>query len=323
MEISVIVPVYNLQNLLSKCVDSIIDQSLSKSKYEVLLIDDGSTDRSGDLCDEYSRQYSFIKSFHKPNGGLSDARNFGLKHATGKYIAFIDSDDAIGPNYLEILYSLIKKYNVDIASVEAKAVRSINDDTFKVLNKGSFEKKLTKKEALQSALIRKNLGISAWAYLYRRDLFIDIEYPKDTLYEDLFTTPYILDRANNGVGISNAIQYLYYVRKDSITHRKVSNEDLVWFKGMDKLEQYVDSKYSDMFLAFQCRYLSDIVSILCNRAVFIKGSKNFLKMILHRKSYLWKGYLKNPFISNRMKMQILVLKISPFLYRKIISLFLR
>ena len=109
MEVSVIVPVYNLQDFLSNCVNSIVNQNMAKSKYEVLLIDDGSTDKSGELCDEYSRRYSFVKSFHKPNGGLSDARNYGLKHATGKYIAFIDSDDAIGPDYLNILYTAVKK----------------------------------------------------------------------------------------------------------------------------------------------------------------------------------------------------------------------
>ena len=323
MEVSVIVPVYNLQDFLSNCVNSIVNQNMAKSKYEVLLIDDGSTDKSGELCDEYSRRYSFVKSFHKPNGGLSDARNYGLKHATGKYIAFIDSDDAIGPDYLNILYTAVKKYNADIASVKAKAVHEINTDTFKVLNKGSFEKKLTKKEALQNALIRKNLGISAWAYLYKKDLFANIEYPQDTLYEDLFTTPYILAKAHNGVVMSNAIQYLYYVRRDSITHRPISNNDMVWFEGMDKLEAYVNSKYSDLFLAFQCRYLSDMVSVLCNRLVFTSGSKGFLKKILHRKPYLWQGYLKNPFISSRMKMQIFVLKLSPFLYKEIIRWFLK
>ena len=93
MLISIIVPVYNVENYLKECIDSILRQEFRD--YEIILVDDGSKDDSGKICDEYGKKYSFISVIHKKNGGLSDARNFGLKIAKGEYILFIDSDDYI------------------------------------------------------------------------------------------------------------------------------------------------------------------------------------------------------------------------------------
>ena len=104
-EISIIVPVYNVEKYLKKCVKSILNQTLDN--YEVILVDDGSTDSSGDICERLQSEDNRIKVFHKKNGGLSDARNYGVRYSSGKYITFIDSDDYIRKDYLEILYNSI------------------------------------------------------------------------------------------------------------------------------------------------------------------------------------------------------------------------
>lgn len=111
--ITIIVPIYKVENYLDKCVYSIIQQTYTN--LEIILVDDGSPDNCGNICENYRKKDSRIKVIHKENGGLSDARNVGINSATGKYIAFIDSDDYIAINYIEELYKAIKKYNVQIA----------------------------------------------------------------------------------------------------------------------------------------------------------------------------------------------------------------
>ena len=112
-EVSVIVPVYNVQNLLSKCVESLIHQTIFQ-QLEIILVDDGSNDACGDLCDNYSRQYENIQTFHKINGGVSSARNYGLSHAKGEYIAFVDADDSVEPFYYETLLQAAKQKKADL-----------------------------------------------------------------------------------------------------------------------------------------------------------------------------------------------------------------
>ena len=119
-EISIIVPVYNVDQYLENCIESILNQTFKD--YELILIDDGSTDKSGEICDKYEKKDNRIKVIHKYNGGLSSARNAGLDLACGKYIGFVDSDDSIHPEMYEILYDLQQIYNADISVCSFKKV---------------------------------------------------------------------------------------------------------------------------------------------------------------------------------------------------------
>ena len=112
-EISIIIPVFNVEQYLKQCLDSIVSQDCSS--IEVILIDDGSTDGSATLCKDYANTYNYIKFLHKENGGVSSARNMGLQHAKGEYVAFIDSDDYVTPDYLESLYKLLNHSQADVA----------------------------------------------------------------------------------------------------------------------------------------------------------------------------------------------------------------
>ena len=113
MKISVIVPVYNVENYLTRCVDSILSQTYKN--IEILLIDDGSTDASGDICNEYCREDSRVSVVHQRNGGLASARNAGIDISTGEYLTFIDSDDYVSSYYIENLVNAIKKFNADLS----------------------------------------------------------------------------------------------------------------------------------------------------------------------------------------------------------------
>ena len=107
-KISIIIPVYNVENYLARCLDSIFKHTIPKFEYEVLLVDDGSTDGSGNICDKYEKDYEIVQAIHKENGGVSSARNIGLQEATGEYIAFVDPDDWIDTNALELLWNKLE-----------------------------------------------------------------------------------------------------------------------------------------------------------------------------------------------------------------------
>lgn len=326
MKVSVIVPVYNVETFLPYCVESLVNQNFED--YEILLIDDGSTDNSGEICDRFSKKYPVVKVFHKENGGLSDARNYGMLHAKGEYFVFVDSDDLVGRDYLKVLHNLVEEYNVDISVIDSVRIRNYDiNNISKVIDDNttlsSSEKILSKEDALKSMLVRKDLGVSAWGKMYKRSLFDNISYPKGKIYEDMLTTPYLIDSMQSqSLAVSNAIQYLYFVREDSITQKKFSNRDLTIFDGLDKCDTFLRERYSGMEEPLQCRYLTDVIGI-CNRIVFTENYKEILSSVMGRDKNMWNGYLLNKYLWNRTKMQIFVLKFSPMLYKLIIKIVLQ
>lgn len=214
--ISIIVPVYNTEKYLEKCIESIIRQTYSH--LEIILVDDGSTDGSAKICDEYAQKERRIRVIHKENGGLSDARNTGIKHATGSLIGFVDSDDYIAPHMYQILYENLKKYQADIAICGIQEV----DEKGQFLN--SFHKPdekenrvLNTEEALYLLIEGKDIQTNAYDKLYKAELFTNIQYPQGKNVEDLATTYRLLDKANCIVK-TNQIVYYYVQRKNSIIH---------------------------------------------------------------------------------------------------------
>jgi len=146
-QISIVVPVYNVEQYLEKCVNSIINQTYKN--LEIILIDDGATDSSGKLCDELAKIDNRIKVYHKENGGLSDARNYGVERATGDYIGFVDSDDCIDSEMYEKLYEAIRKENVDVAECNLKIIYPDREELFTEQN---YYNVCTKQEYLEEYL---------------------------------------------------------------------------------------------------------------------------------------------------------------------------
>ena len=210
--ISVIVPCYNVEQYLPKCVDSILRQSYRN--LEIWLVDDGSPDNCGQICDDYSKQDNRVRVIHKVNGGLSDARNVAIDQATGEWITFVDSDDFIAEDYVETLYGLVKKYDCEVSVAWFS--------TFKegeIPNKHNVlcvEEKMSPLYAVEQMFYQEKFDTSAWAKLYHRKLFESgIRYPKGLLYEDLPTT-YLLMLNSNGVAFTNKEIYYYLLRTSSI-----------------------------------------------------------------------------------------------------------
>lgn len=211
-KVSVIVPVYNVEKYLDRCVESIIKQTYEN--LEIILVNDGSTDSSGNMCDNYALNDKRIKVIHKKNGGLSSARNAGIDSASGDYYCFVDSDDWIANNMIETLLNLCDKYEAEIS---ACTFQKMLDSSTQIESENSPEiKTYTSKEALANMFYSGSIGWSAAYKLYRSDLFKNIRYPVGRLMEDMGTTYKLYDICNKVVFI-NLPMYFYYIRSGSIT----------------------------------------------------------------------------------------------------------
>jgi glycosyltransferase involved in cell wall biosynthesis len=226
--ISVIVPVYNVEPYLRKCVDSILNQTYRN--LEVILVDDGSPDNCGAICDEYAARDTRIKVIHKTNGGLSDARNAGLDIMAGDYVAFVDSDDWIEPSMYKRLLALLLRYDADLA------FGGVSDDleqgeaitTVKQSNYGNTPFS----ESSVAAMRRYFQGSwAAWDKLYKAELFDTIRFPVGEINEDEAIVLHLLDRCKT-VCYTNEIFYHYMRRPtgQSITSSAFSLKKLVWVK---------------------------------------------------------------------------------------------
>lgn len=280
--ISIIVPIYNVEQYLDRCVQSILKQTYTN--LEIFLVDDGSPDGCGAMCDDYAKNDNRIKVIHKKNGGLSDARNVAIDVATGEYIAFVDSDDYVSADYVETLYRLCKKYQ---CKVSVASFQTFLEDSEPVLlsNKEYHEDCQSAIEAIEQMFYQEKFDTAAWAKLYHRSLFdTGIRYPKGLLYEDLPTT-YLLMAESDKVAFCNRFVYYYLLRSNSIEGsefcpRKMDSA----LKIFDMMEEHREL-ISKVQKAFNCRMMSfsfhlllkmpkgyEHKDILCNRIKSIRLS---------------------------------------------------
>lgn len=213
--ISVIVPVYNVEAYLHRCVDSILNQTYRN--LEIILVDDGSADQSGAICDEYARQDSRVVAIHQENGGLSAARNTGIDHAKGKYLSFVDSDDFLDERMLEVLYRDLQAAGAEVSAIEYQTFE--REDELKQEQSLPQMQTMTGAEAIRRVLILDGIQDFAWNKLYKKSLFEKIRYPEGRVFEDLGTTYRLLECCKT-VAYRPAELYFYYQRPDSILHRK-------------------------------------------------------------------------------------------------------
>lgn len=214
--VSIIIPVYNIEKYIERCVESILEQSYTN--LQILLINDGSKDRSGAICEKLKKRDSRIEVYHKVNGGLSDARNYGILHANGKYLSFIDGDDWIEKEYIEKLLLCVLKYNADFSQCQFQY--AFDDRIEKLDVKQEKIQVFSREQAIISFIESGPIGISvvAWGKLYKREIFSKIKYQKGMVHEDVFTTCDIIFEAINKVVIVDEPLYNYYQRIGSISN---------------------------------------------------------------------------------------------------------
>ena len=256
--ISIIVPVYNVEMYLAKCVDSILAQTYTN--LEIFLVNDGSFDCCGKLCDEYAKEDKRIKVIHKKNGGLSDARNVAIDVATGEFITFIDSDDYVTDDYIMTLYSLIEKYECKVSIALYNTF--VEGSKPKVVNRVYREDCQTNIKAIEEMFYQEKYDTASWAKLYHSSLFATgIRYPKGIVYEDLATT-YLLIFQSDKVAFCNRRIYNYLLRRDSIEGSSFSSKKMdSAVKVCELMESHLDI-LGKVMQAYQCRMMSFFFHLL-------------------------------------------------------------
>lgn len=257
--ISVIVPIYNVEAYLHKCVDSILSQTYKN--IEIFLVDDGSPDNCGKICDEYASKDKRIKVIHKQNGGLSDARNVALDVVKGEFVTFVDSDDFISPTYIELLFELIELTKSDIAECSFLKVTENEEipHQFTEYKKLSY-KVFSADNALKNILYQNTLNHSAWGKLYKKTLFNNIRYPKGILYEDLAIIYQVFQKVENLVFTPIPLYY-YLLRENSILGR-FNFKRLIIFDILKDLEEKIGKQNFKLQKATRSRNLSAHFNIL-------------------------------------------------------------
>lgn len=210
-----VVPVFNVGSLLEACVQSVLSQT--HQAVEVILVDDGSTDGSGQLCDQIARTDRRVIVIHQSNGGLSDARNCGIAAATGEFITFVDGDDFVSEDYVELLLAPFRIEGVDFSSIGFVRVLGGSTTSAAKGSTGTPEFAVWEREhALERLFLQRGITTSAWGKLCRRELLDGIEYPVGAIHEDLPVTHRLLSRARR-VAVVHAVAYYYVQRSGSIT----------------------------------------------------------------------------------------------------------
>ena len=254
--VSVIVPVYNSEKYLEECVDSILSQNYDA--LELLLVDDGSTDTSGKICDEYSLKDHRVKTFHINNAGPSRARNYGLDQIKGELVMFVDSDDILIPGAISVLSNIISRYDVDIA--EGKHITGKHFKP-KLFTHSSSPKIYTRTIALQHLLYQKHLTSSTCGKLFKKEIFSELRFREGTYYEDLDISYKLIDQSEKIAFIDTPV---YFYRK---TAESRINK---WHKGRldvlrvtEDMETYFNLNHPEIISCAKDRRLSANFNMFC------------------------------------------------------------
>lgn len=309
-KVSVIIPIYKVEPYLRQCLDSVVGQTYQN--LEIICVDDGSPDRCGDICEEYSSRDNRIRVIHRENGGLSAARNTGIDAATGEYICFIDSDDYVKKTYVEYLYGLIMKYDAEIAV--CPLLQYISEQNIET-KKSGVEQRMTPSEALSYIFQNsKYVGVYAWNKMYHRDVFTSIRYPEGKCYEDSGTT-YRLFLASKNIAIGKVPQYYYRVsRSGQITSSGFEKKmDKIAF--IDEMRTCFERCCPDVLKSFECYAMWSILDIY--RSCLLSAHSDLdQKREMRKKTLLGKEYVEgvNAHLSTTLLIQYYFITKFPNIY---------
>lgn len=298
--VSVIVPVYNVEKYVVKCLKSLISQTYDN--VQIIIVNDGSSDRSLEIVEKYKNIDNRIEVYDKKNGGLSDARNVGIKHAKGEFICFVDSDDWVSNDYVETLISMFEE-KVDITC--GGFVYYYNSRKI-VCMEHMKNKVLSNKEAMKALCDGKWMTNHVWNKMYRRKLFSEIQFEVGRHFEDIYIMHQLFARANK-VACTDKIIYYYSMRDDSIIHQNSAQNEM------------------DIFIGYYTRYLflkdvelqNDVLKYCawaCYKIVYLVDTKSIDKRDLEVATAFWKTQNKIKWLG----LKYYVMYKFPHLYRKLI-----
>ena len=307
-EISVIIAVYNVKQYLQRCVKSVINQTFSN--IEIILVDDGSTDGSGILCDEFAIKDSRIRVIHQSNKGLSAARNAGLDIAIGEYISFIDGDDWVSKYFLERLWLLLKNTDYRMSSC---AYQLVKKDIVKEKKNDIKNVEMNKKEShewfLKGIIYGRGNDASCCTKLYKREVFKNRKFMEGIFYEDVLMNWEIINIID-GYIYTNEQLYYYYMREISISRGGFKDKDfdlLIGAKRIIKSISEQDKKLYELAIQYfyKC-YFSIFIKMLCGKNVPIEQFKKVVRTV--KKGYRYLIMSPMPF---RKKIVVCIIEILP------------
>lgn len=312
MLISVIIPVYNVEEYLHYAIESLEKQTYKN--FEIILVNDGSTDNSGKLCDEYSEKYSNVRVFHKENGGLSDARNFGIQKAQGEFITFLDPDDYLEAYSLELLAGIQEMHDCDIISTRVKPTElyniysnhSVTEEDFKnviVMDRDVF---------LEEAFYDKVATVSACGKLYRKSI-LEIPFPKGRIYEDLYIVSEHVAKVNKIVHTPLQI-YNYYKRQGSIVNSKFTSKQYDFFDAIAYNRQVIREKFNNVDKLVTAINAKEVIGSFKIIGSAYKTSISDVYKIRKLIKENCSNILRNKRISYTFKMKYMLFILSPYLF---------
>ncbi|EPD52348.1 hypothetical protein HMPREF1210_01701 [Paenisporosarcina sp. HGH0030] len=304
---SIIVPVYKVEKYLSRCVESLINQTFEN--IEIILVNDGSPDSCPQICDNYAVKDSRIKTIHKENGGLSDARNFGLRQAHGDYLFFVDSDDYIELDTCEQFLSVLGSNNPDIVVGNAKR---IENESVKLMQHQFFNNSqiVTGEYYLKKELKSGTMYMTAWQNLYNKEFLINnkLEFKYGLLHEDEQFTPRVFLKAEKVIA-TDIVFYNYMIREDSITtvKNKIKNAEHIMLICEELQKIYSEIENVDL-------------KLLLNDNLVNKYLTTFQVASLHKSEYSYlvnNNFLNNKAYTIKNKLRVLLFKLNKKLYYNI------
>lgn len=320
--ITVIMPIYKVENYIDRAIQSVLAQTYQN--LEIILVDDGSPDRCGEICDAYAQEDARIRVIHKENGGLSDARNAGLDVMRGEYVAFVDSDDYIAPFFIEQLYEAAVSTESDVAicqyAVVSKNDMSECDEKLHEANKEQYQV-YDRRQSLMNLYDFNHEDatyfIVAWNKLYAAYLWEGVRYPKGKIHEDEGCTYLILEKIQKSVYVKCPM-YGYFSAPDSITRADFNMKRLDWFDALDTRINHFRDKGDEQMAAAAIRaradgaihYYYDLVKAFPKEKAQAKRLKVCVKEALQTNGI-------EATLSGRGKLGYRLFLVSPWLYRKI------
>lgn len=307
--ISVLVPVYNMEALLRRCVDSLLAQDYPS--VEIILLDDGSTDTSLAICQEYAAADARVKAYHQPNRGISAARNALTAYAQGEYFSFVDADDWVEPRYLSVLYGLCQTYNTRLAACNHTII--CGERASARFSEEGQSRVLTLREACHGVLYHGVPDVSPWGKLYYRSLASAIAYPEGRLYEDTYCIADVLIAAD-GLAYTPVPLYNYWLRADSISRDsfRESKMDFVW--AADRLAEVVSARFPELARGAARRRVHALLSV---RRYFVDCGAELRPRrdeLERRIRAGMRGVLTDPEAPRRDKLAVCAVRLGPRVY---------
>ena len=302
--LSVVVPIYNVEKYLKQCLNSLINQTLSN--IEIILVNDGSTDNSEAICQSYAERDSRIKLFSKTNGGISDARNFGLQKVTSPIVGFVDSDDYVDIDMFQKLIDLKERSNAEIAVGGVKM--ATNDGDVYMVRAVKNEVIVDRHDAMEELLKSKRITNSVCNKIFDTKLFNNIAFPVGKVYEDEFVTYKLFDLANKIV-MTNKVFYYYRFNLTSITHKTFSEHEFDRIEASEIKVAYIEKMYPDLIRYAEQYLVYDCVMSLSKMKKYKTSYNQFTRDNIRKYLYC---FLKGAY-SNGTKLFAVIAAVSPAL----------